>query len=175
MLTDLAQEATDGFYLSEFNTEKGTIVALGTESPRKKVETDEDNPADTPRKADARIPKVSRWSDVVWIQWADVCRKANKEPSSLEYIFRYHIVTVNTQFIMEQITDVKLSLGKLQLPWPGRDVYLDTNEGLALLGTPHLTGIVWMLHDHRDVIKKTITKMRMFTIASSYYILVYLE
>ncbi|KAL9593439.1 MAG: hypothetical protein Q9179_005884, partial [Wetmoreana sp. 5 TL-2023] len=168
-------KATNGFYTSEFNTKKGTIFALGTKSPKYIVETDENDPADTPAKVKARIPKVSRWSDVVWIHWADVCQKTGKDPSSLDYIFRYHVVTPNTQFGMEQITNVNTPREKLQLDWPGKEYFLDTKEGLALLGTPHLTGIVWMLHDHHDLIKKTIGSIRIFTKGSSYFILVYLK
>ncbi|KAL8718807.1 MAG: hypothetical protein Q9181_008150, partial [Wetmoreana brouardii] len=78
-------------------------------------------------------------------------------------------------FVMEQITNVNTPREKLQLDWPGKEYSLDTDEGLALLGTPHLTGIAWMLHDRQDTIKKTIGSIRIFTAGSSYFILVYLK
>ncbi|KAL8685215.1 MAG: hypothetical protein Q9218_007901 [Villophora microphyllina] len=65
--------------------------------------------------------------------------------------------------------------GKLQIDWLGIVFYPDTQLGLALLGTPHLEGVAWMLHNHRDVISKTIAKIRVFTKGGEYYMLIYLK
>ncbi|KAL8965395.1 MAG: hypothetical protein Q9183_003874 [Haloplaca sp. 2 TL-2023] len=168
-------KATEAYYNTEFNTDKGLIIAQGTMSPTHIVVTDERDPANTKNKIVARIPMVSRWSDVVWVHWLDVCKKAKKDPANLEYIIRYHVITPNTQFIMEQINNANTPRGRLSLKWPGKSFHPDSREGLALLGTPHLEGIVWMLKDHHDTIKKSIDMIRIFTSGASYFILVYLK
>ncbi|KAL8831226.1 MAG: hypothetical protein Q9170_005397 [Blastenia crenularia] len=172
---DAKMKATDAYYTSEFFTGKGTIIAIGSESPTNKVQEDSTDPANTPEKVNARIPKISRWSDVVWIHWVDVCKEANKKPSDLEHIIRHHIMTDSARFTMEQITNSDTASGKLKLPWPGKDIFLDTDAGLAMLGTRHLNGIAWMLHDHRSVVKKDIEKIRIFTTGLNYNILVFLK
>ena len=47
------------------------------------------------------LPRVTHWSDIVWLIWALQCRTA-EEASALKCIFRENIVTSNTRYIMEQ-------------------------------------------------------------------------
>ena len=54
-------------------------------------------------------------------------------------------------------------LGKEFAPWPGTgDIPMDTDEGLALLGTPHGSGAAWLLADHRALIRKKVGSVVIF-------------
>lgn len=94
------------------------------------------------------LPKINRWSDVVWSVWADT---AGGAAGSLQYIFRDNIVTADTRAVIDEAIEPK-KFG--DLAWPGKTFSQGELAGQALMGTPHGAGIAWMLIDHADVMRK---------------------
>ena len=96
-----------------------------------------------------RLPDVQKWSDVVGIIWAD---EAGDSAGALKYILRQSIVTPETKGIIRQAAitqegehdtrDWKLK------EWPGFEFEVDSVEFNALLGTPHGSGVVFLLLEH---------------------------
>ena len=111
------------------------------------------------------VPKVSRWSDLVWIQWSNTAKGKAKD---LKYIWRDAVVTPSTKAIMEETVHQQ---GGLNLPWPGKDFTMNDIEGMALLGTIHGMGIGWMLSDHRDQIQKEIATVKIWNAGVDYQML----
>ena len=81
------------------------------------------------------LPRVTHWSDIVWLIWALLCPTA-EEASALKYIFRENIVTSNTRYIMEQCF-VGVERDALDIEWPGWVFYPTDEPFYALLATPH--------------------------------------
>lgn len=79
----------------------------------------------------------------------------------LKYIFRTNIITPSTKEIMEHIGGAQRN--ELNLPWPGRTFDMSTDEGKALLATPHGVGLAYMIIDHSNVIGRKIPFARIFT------------
>ena len=94
----------------------------------------------------------------MWVVWET---HAGNQASQLEYIFRHTIDTVETVNVIEHI--VALSGGGALGGYPGITRSLNTDDGLALLGTPNAKGPAWMLYDHRDKIQKRIDWIRVWT------------
>ena len=94
------------------------------------------------------LPKINRWSDVVWGIWSDT---AGGAAGSLQYIFRDNIVTEDTRSVIDEAI-APTTIG--ELAWPGKTFSQDELSGQALMGTPHGNGIAWMLIEHIDVLGK---------------------
>ena len=111
-----------------------------------------------------RLPAVQKWSDVVGITWKD---KAGGATSQLKYIFRQAIVTPTTRGIMDEVAK-RQSRGRktsdsLKTKWPGFKFKSGDEAFLALLGTPHGSGVVFLLTTHPDEFPgKTIESVQAF-------------
>ena len=68
----------------------------------------------------------------MWEIWTNL---AEDNAPNLKYIFKHHIITASTQYIMEQAAGV--GHNALDEDWPGLVYFPDDIEFLALLGTPH--------------------------------------
>ncbi|KAL8790086.1 MAG: hypothetical protein Q9213_000788 [Squamulea squamosa] len=149
--------ATKGHYRSEYIYHGGTIIAVDNHSPRHAVG------------ANGKVPRLNRWSDMVWHLWSDICAHTGTDVRSLQYIFHDNIITDSTKSIMEYVGGA--GQNALDLPWPGLAFGLDTEEGLALLATPHGVGIAYMIKDHSDVLGMREPTVRIFTIEGEYYMM----
>ncbi|MCJ1302767.1 hypothetical protein MMC08_005572 [Hypocenomyce scalaris] len=135
---------TSGNYQELYNTKEGVIVAEQNFSPAYYTGG---NPA-TP------LPALQRWSDVVYLVYANLCSKNNANPNGIKYFFRWHINdATSTQPIINQAVGITVAGGANgadQLkPWPGTKFTMDTDQGKALLGTPHGYGIAYFLIQHQ--------------------------
>ncbi|KAL8904179.1 MAG: hypothetical protein Q9207_003442 [Kuettlingeria erythrocarpa] len=92
-------------------------------------------------------PKLYRWSDIVWLAWAQL---AGGQKSQLRYIVHDDIVTPATRKWMEYIEVASPDTDFL--PWPGQLYDLQSDEGKAMLATPHGVGLAYMLADHSHVL-----------------------
>jgi hypothetical protein len=96
------------------------------------------------------LPEVQAWSDIVFVEWQTQAQNRNRDIKGLKYIFRYQIVTPETVAIIEEAAS-----GKKNLPWPGvtismTDEYEEHDRrGMAILGTPHGTGVAYLLSTHK--------------------------
>ncbi|KAL8721270.1 MAG: hypothetical protein Q9225_002012 [Loekoesia sp. 1 TL-2023] len=113
------------------------------------------------------VPKLNRWSDVVWFIWA---KQAGNQAGNLRYIFRDNITNDDTRGVIDQIFGIPSK--SLDLPWPGKTFDVEkTKEGKGLLGTPHGAGIAWMLADHKAELGNRALKITVFTSDKNYYML----
>ena len=141
----------EGFYENFFNAKGGSIVANNNHSPATFLQA-KHNPPLSAQALALELPIVHRWSDIVWAYWTSLADEAGVPRSNLRYIFRDNVVNADTKFIMERVAgmpDSANSVWKLDLPFPGRTFRVDTDQGAALLGTPHgyvLSSIFSPLH-----------------------------
>lgn len=95
------------------------------------------------------IPDLDTASDIAYFQWRDGCLSGGDDPKSLKVIFRSHIVYNKTfQIVMEALRRAKYT----QVPeWDQRITFkMDTDEGLAILGSTHGASTAWMLIQHKE-------------------------
>lgn len=142
------------------NVKGKTIVANVSHSPAAMINEQESVPADWKQK----LPKVSRMSDVVWIQWATVA-KAEATPlavSDLKYIFRHEIIMENTRSIIDQAA--AKGEDEFNENWPGLKFVTTDTQFQALLGTIHGVSIVDLLVSHPNELgTKSIEAVNIFT------------
>ena len=84
----------------------------------------------------------------MWLVWE---KHAGDQARELEYIIRHLITTGDT---INTIRYILALLDEEVGAYPGITRGFDTDDGLALLGTPNLSGVAWMLYDHRNKIQK---------------------
>ena len=71
---------------------------------------------------------------------------------------------------MEQVIDLHMKYGELNVRWPGKVFRPGEDEFTALMGTDYGVGISWLLHDHRDIIKTKVTTITVFREGHCYYL-----
>ncbi|TGO84911.1 hypothetical protein BPOR_0451g00010 [Botrytis porri] len=106
------------------NFTHGVIVAYQSLSPYQ-VELLKDIKSPT-------IPDLSRWSDIAYLKWAEVCKLHGTEVSNLKYVIQHH-VTNNTT--LDVINEVLKKKGESLVP-SGCVVSMgdSSGHGTALLG-----------------------------------------
>lgn len=139
-----------GQYEQIYNTNGSTIIGVSNYSPTYFARSDHnplDDPAISPLEGDdlkALIPNLHSWADVTWAVWAHI---AGNRAHNLRWIFHHDISTEVTQSLMETVSDVAHGdeyERPLKLPWPGHRFDMKDRRGLALLGSPHGTGLGWL-------------------------------
>ena len=99
------------------------------------------------------LPDLQRWSDVVYLVWANLCSKNNGDVKGIKYLIRSHIKEkeTNTKDIIDQVLG-----GAAILPYDGKTkgttFSMDTDEGKALLGSAHGYGTAWFLINHQETL-----------------------
>lgn len=149
---------------------KGTIFASENVSPQQSIamyRRQNNLPQLTEAQLRDHVPKLNRWSDVVWFVWA---KQAGNQAGNLRYIFRDNVINDDTKGVIDQIFGIPSK--SLDLPWPGKTFDVEkTKEGKGLLGTPHGAGIAWMLADHKAELGDRALKITVFTSGKNYYML----
>ncbi|KAL8749764.1 MAG: hypothetical protein Q9184_006676 [Pyrenodesmia sp. 2 TL-2023] len=139
-----------GQYEQIYNTNGSTIIGLSNYSPTyfaRREHNPLDDPTMPPLEGDdlkAVIPTLNSWADVTWAVWAHM---AGNRAHNLRWIFHDDITTEATQYLMETVSDVAGGdeySRPLKLPWPGHRYDMRDRNGLALLGSPHGTGLGWL-------------------------------
>lgn len=108
------------------------------------------------------VPTLNRWSDVVWQNWTAIAAAASTPPNKLRHIIHRDVFTSSTRLIMEYIEVAEKD--KLDLPWPGHEYDMRSEDGKALLGTVHGLGIAWLVIDHSDVLGRKVPVVRIWTV-----------
>ncbi|KAL8702558.1 MAG: hypothetical protein Q9201_004275 [Fulgogasparrea decipioides] len=102
-------------------------------------------------------------SDMAWTVWSDILTRndpangpadtlaANQkygphDPGRLQHLGHDFVVNGDSKAIMQHVIRLHGD-GTLELPWSGLTYGMDTNEGLALLGTPNGKGTARLLMD----------------------------
>ncbi|KAM0144935.1 hypothetical protein ACHAP3_000054 [Botrytis cinerea] len=141
-------------YALAMNFTHGVIVAYNSMSPyQAELLKDVKSPI---------IPDLSRWSDIAYLQWAEVCKSHGTEMSNLKYVIRHHVTNQITSQVIKEV------LGKRgeSLTPSGCVVSMgDGNgHGTALLGTPNGKGVAWLLAQHKETFKDmTIISVEIFS------------
>ncbi|KAL9026551.1 MAG: hypothetical protein Q9196_004803 [Gyalolechia fulgens] len=86
---------------------------------------------------------------------------AGNQANKLRFIFRAGVVNDISRSVIDIATRSKA--GEFRSPWPGRTFDMRTDDGKALLGTPHGIGIACLIADYSDVLGRKIPFARVFT------------
>ncbi|KAL8826158.1 MAG: hypothetical protein Q9170_007510 [Blastenia crenularia] len=107
-----------------------------------------------------RTPPLSRLSDMMWTMWKLTCGEKHKNPGDLRWIARNRITNADTVGIMTEI----FTRGTTKQPvrFPGLTFGMDTEEGLALLGTPNGVTVAWLLLDRTKELGKRMPVVTIF-------------
>ena len=139
-----AFEPTDGFYSCIYNPR--AIVAQYSSAPWNSGERFGIRGED--------IIPLNHWSDIVFLQWKQYCYDRVLRMDGLRYVLRSNVTNGDT---IDVVDDVASSLGLDLRRWdnpvddPGvRTFPVDTEQGMALLGTPNGAGVVYLLTQHRE-------------------------
>jgi hypothetical protein len=87
---------------------------------------------------------ITYWSDVVFIEWQSQAINRGLDIRELNYVFRLEIKNADTIEVVQRI------LGGEFRAWPGVDVQMSDDAGLAMLGTPNGRGVAWLLATHKE-------------------------
>ncbi|KAK4495009.1 hypothetical protein PRZ48_013336 [Zasmidium cellare] len=135
---------THAYYLNHYTPK--AIFGEANESPASKG-PGESPPAGSP---DRPLPKLQRWSDVVFIQQLERSRELHAQMRELEAVVRCEITLSSPSIgIVNEVT--KVGNGK-KPPGFAQAVSFTpgSKEFSALMGTPHGRGTAWFLLQHRD-------------------------
>jgi hypothetical protein len=104
-------------------------------------------------------PELARWSDVVYLSWKEETNEEQR--ANLNKVVQHDIVNMETRNILAYVLRMNFKtdnpLGRAPR-WPEKRVIYSWMEGFnALLYTPNLRGVVWLLVQHQGQLgKKTI-------------------
>lgn len=133
------KDGSIAFYRQLYNVDARTIFAYSTQSPTRLRDED----------AAYRIPELSHWSDVTYLQWQDLTSR----PGDLKRIVRCHIDNTGTRDILDK---VMVGADGKRNPRPlsnNRRTFTseDGDDFKALMGTPNVIGAGWLLAQHKAV------------------------
>lgn len=154
-------ERSGGHYEADYIPSFSTIIATDTRSPRSRL-LERTQGRITETEINRRVPPLSRFSDVIWTVWNWACKEASKDPNSLRYIGRDRIANSDTTAIVKEVFARKGAV----VDWPGYTYGVDSDEGQALLGTPHGVGVAWLLIDRVEKLGKRVPKVTIWSPSS---------
>ncbi|KAI4198587.1 MAG: hypothetical protein LQ350_005178 [Teloschistes chrysophthalmus] len=158
-------DPSGGQYLQVYIPKSGTIIAAENISPMQNIIAyyrDSGLPPRTPAQMRDLIPPLGRWSDIAWFVWAQKAAASGQAAGGLRYIIRDNIINNDTKGVIDQV--FKIPSYSFDLPWPGKTFDVaSSDDGKALLGTPHGSGIAWMMADNRGVLGPRGLKVTCFT------------
>lgn len=132
------------------------IVVNNMNSPRNQVKQRfKNNIAEAD--IEKRVPPLNRFSDVMWTVWSTI----SKSPNGLRFIGHDNISNDNTFGIMKEIFEKGEAKGPVN--WPGLKFGIDTEEGMALLGTPNGIGTARLLIDRAGKLGRRIPEIYIFS------------
>ncbi|CAA9962858.1 hypothetical protein PTMSG1_06226 [Pyrenophora teres f. maculata] len=136
-------------FCSEIHAKAGILIASYNRAP-----------AYAARVPNTPLPPVQHWSDVAFLQW-QYLQEDEQGTRGLKYILRESIENEDTLAIVERITH-DLAAGE-HLYWPGLVLDANSEQAMALLGTPNGGGVAWMLAQHRQQLgHKVVEKVVLF-------------
>ncbi|KAL5114890.1 hypothetical protein ACEQ8H_007208 [Pleosporales sp. CAS-2024a] len=141
-----------GFFCSVINLKIGLLMATNNMVPPEA------------RHASDAAPPLRHWSDVAFLQWClapslpGAYRYPRSCPPPLNYILRCSIQNQETLQVVAQVMGLPDASEKScheqgfvpRPAWPGTAFEMDTEEAVALLGTPNGKGVGWLLAQHKE-------------------------
>ncbi|KAL8807081.1 MAG: hypothetical protein Q9182_000914 [Xanthomendoza sp. 2 TL-2023] len=138
-------------------SKRRTIISLDSVSPRHQIR--HVNAQLTAAQVNDRLPPLNRLSDVMWTVWKGVAQKAGTDPNSLRYICCNTVNNTDTKSVMTAIFKKQPERSVL---WPGHELKMDSEEGLALLGTPNGLATAYLLKDRGKELGRRRLRVRIF-------------
>lgn len=137
-----------------FFPDKGVILAEVNESPQYKVIMDQTEKGKEWDEKIHRTPDLCRWSDIVYLTWKHVCGGDREKLKNLNAIVRQNITNPVTKNILAHALRQNFPkdepVGRAP-EWPQTRKITPNTEGFnAMLNTPNIRGIVWLLVQHRE-------------------------
>ncbi|KAL8840280.1 MAG: hypothetical protein Q9176_003972 [Flavoplaca citrina] len=155
-------DQSGGQYLQTYIPAHGTIITNSVISPQANIYSAFEQmgqPRPTPQELRRMIPRMNRWSDIVWFLWA---KKTGQFADDLRYIVKDNIVNKPTRSVIDQVFGIPPNT--LELKWPGRTFDVrNSDQGKALLGSPLGSGIAWVVADNKKVLGNRSVKITIFT------------
>ncbi|KAL8866569.1 MAG: hypothetical protein Q9174_006224, partial [Haloplaca sp. 1 TL-2023] len=145
---------TQAIYECTYLRSTATIIAQDLKSPLSKLQRAGFSKND----ALASLPELSRYSDVIWYIWTEILsrndprdgpvdtlpensRYGPRDPGRLRYLGHDFVTSPTTEAIMDEI------MGTGTVAWPGYTFGMDSEQGLALMGTPNAGATAWVMRD----------------------------
>ena len=145
----LPADFKDEFYYSNWFSTKSRIIAAAANHGRINPNRWPYNPH-APSAAGSAIPTSEwliaphRWSEVVFAEWIDVCRRTSKDPAILKFVTQMNINNPVTR----EVVNEAVRLEPRAQPW-SRHLYLDYDnhnpDFYALVGSPNGFGVAGLL------------------------------
>lgn len=153
------QEETNADYVEDYEINQGVIIAVVNFSPRSLAAPGQP------------LPDLRAWSDVVFLTWAKLCSNGG-DIKSLKHVFRYHIKSGETSTLDIALEALGVQTADDIKVWPsdqpeilGQTFEANSDEGKALIGTPHGVGVGWLIWQHQggsQLGRKTFDKVTVF-------------
>ncbi|TDZ24698.1 hypothetical protein Cob_v002287 [Colletotrichum orbiculare MAFF 240422] len=135
-----AGRSTNAMYNNVLNPKAGAVIFDRNFSPRYKT---------TIKKVQGDVPELEILSDIIYFQWLEVCAQEDVSPDKINVIFRAHVTYAPTfQLVMRTLKEKGLE----SIPgWRDKVVFpMDTDQGLAILGSVHGAGAALFLIQHKE-------------------------
>ncbi|CAI9628589.1 unnamed protein product [Alternaria burnsii] len=141
MMYDGGENTIRGYFSQVSNPSAGVLIADTNLSPSHATAFDgaEDE-------EDIDLPLLRHSSDVAFLQYLSSFHSPLVQPISLNYIFRIQIQNSGTFLVLNKI--IMMHGRSMYELWPGITIDIQSEEGKAILGTPHGSGVAWMLIQH---------------------------
>ncbi|RYN55588.1 hypothetical protein AA0114_g3153 [Alternaria tenuissima] len=147
MIYDGGENTIRGYFSQVSNPSAGVLVADTNLSPSHAAAFD-----DAGDKGYIDLPLLRHWSDVAFLQYLSSFHSPLVQPISLNYIFRIQIQSSETLLVLNKI--IKMHGRSMYELWPGITFDIQSEEGKAILGTPHGSGVAWMLIQHSKALRE---------------------
>lgn len=134
--------ANGGAFYAQYYHPAGAIFATGLRSPL-------NAPLREGQTQRERLPKLQHWSDVTFLQWAELTDDAPRIRKGLKKVVHCDVTNPLTLKIIHEVLGAEV--GK-DFPYPGR-VFTPEGQGeafVALLGTPNGIGTGHLLAEHKE-------------------------
>lgn len=110
----------------------------------------------------AKLPELRHWSDVAFLQWKNVCTnfRSRYNMPELRLVVRYQVLNANTRAICsiilaslrkkrQETAEPGISNDSWLPRWPGIAFPIESEEAIALCGTPNGSGVLHLLAQHK--------------------------
>ena len=166
-VTLMRLQSSEGCYISIVDAKQGVLVVTWAYSPAHMHEVEW---LEEPDRIPSLLPALRHMSDVIFLQYKAQCAAAHVAMGGLKHVFvpEVHQGTQITESIVVEIW--KRTGERADMPpwrklpdWRGRKTFtLKDEEGLALLASPSLQGIAFMLLQHRAALGRLTIKQIAF-------------
>lgn len=102
------------------------------------------------------LPALRTSADLLWGLWY----RDNPNIKNLRYFWAQNVMNIQTSNIVASALNI---WGKELTGWPGATFDMDSDEGMALLGSPNAISFAYLLVSHKEQLgNKKITKAQVF-------------